>query len=92
MTEWLHAAALLILLAAALGLFLIMSQRSAADLMMAVQLLGTAGAAIALLASVVLETPAMADVALMIAVLAAFSATALTLSGLNDAPEPGGEP
>lgn len=92
MTEWLHGAALLVLLAAAIGLFRIRSQRSAADLMMAVQLLGTAGAAIALLASVALETPAMADVALMIALLAAFSGTALALSGPTAAPVPGADP
>lgn len=77
MAEALTAAAGLVLAIVAIGLARLLRGPSAADRMMAVQLLGTGGAAVALLLSVATFTPAIIDVALTLAVLAAFAAAAL---------------
>ena len=63
-----------VLATVALGLFGISRRSSAADLVMAVQLLGTGGTAILLLLAVATATPSVIDVALMLALLAAFAA------------------
>ncbi|MFK8249872.1 monovalent cation/H+ antiporter complex subunit F [Ancylobacter terrae] len=77
MAEALTAAAGLVLTIVAIGLARLLRGPSAADRMMAVQLLGTGGAAVALLLAVATATPAIVDVALTLAVLAAFAAAAL---------------
>jgi multicomponent Na+:H+ antiporter subunit F len=58
----------------ALGLFRIFCGPTDVDRMMAVQLLGTGGVAVLLLLAVGAEIPAIVDVALMLALLAAFVA------------------
>jgi multicomponent Na+:H+ antiporter subunit F len=85
MADVLTGAAVLILAATGLALLRMLSRRNRRDLMMTVQLLGTAGAAIVLLLSVGLATPAMSDVAVMLVLLAAFSATAFTIPSTAEA-------
>jgi multicomponent Na+:H+ antiporter subunit F len=73
MPEFLFAAAALVLLLTGIGLARMLWGPSPADRMMAAQLLGTGGGAIAS------GTTAMIDIALTLALLAAFAAVALTL-------------
>lgn len=80
MHDFLFVAATLVLLTTALGLFGIARRSSTADLIMAVQLLGTSGTAILLLLTVATASPQVGDVAVMLAVLAAFSAVAFSRS------------
>jgi multicomponent Na+:H+ antiporter subunit F len=79
MNEFLFAAAALLLLLTGLGLARMLWGPSPADRMMAAQLLGTGGGAIALLIATASGTPAIVDVALVLALLAAFAAVALSL-------------
>jgi multicomponent Na+:H+ antiporter subunit F len=79
MTEFLYAAAALILLMTGLGLMRMLWGPSPADRLMAAQLLGTGGAAMALLIAIASGTTAIIDIALTLALLAAFAAVALTL-------------
>jgi multicomponent Na+:H+ antiporter subunit F len=76
MTDFLVGVAAFVLAMVALGLYRILRGPAEADRMMAVQLLGTGGVAVLLLLTVAAETPAIADVALMLALLAAFAAVA----------------
>jgi multicomponent Na+:H+ antiporter subunit F len=55
-----------------------------ADRMLAVQLLGTGGVGLLLLLSALLNTPALLDVALVLALLAAVAAAAITRRELGD--------
>jgi multicomponent Na+:H+ antiporter subunit F len=80
MTDFLFVMATLVLATVALGLFGISRRPSSADLIMAVQLLGTSGAAILLLLAAATATPSIVDVALMLALLAAFAAVAFVRS------------
>jgi multicomponent Na+:H+ antiporter subunit F len=76
MASFLLAAAGFVLTMVALGLSVILRRQAAVDQMMAAQLLGTGGVAILLLLGVATETPAIADVALLLALFAAFAAVA----------------
>lgn len=76
MPEILFGAALFILGTIAVGLVRILYSRQAADCMMAAQLVGTGGVAILLLLAVATDTPSIVDVALMLALLAAFASVA----------------
>jgi len=71
--------ALFILAVNAISLFRVLRARAGIERMMAVQLLGSGGAAMALLLGAALKSPPMADVALLLVLLAAFSGTAFTL-------------
>lgn len=76
MPEILFGAALFILGTIAVGLVRILYSRQSADCMMAAQLVGTGGVAILLLLAVATDTPPIVDVALMLALLAAFASVA----------------
>lgn len=68
------------LAAVALGLFRVFRGPSGADRMMAAQLLGTGGVAVLLLLAVATEIPAVSDVALVLALLAAFASAAFVMN------------
>jgi multicomponent Na+:H+ antiporter subunit F len=70
--------ALLLLVSMAAGLVRVVIGPSPADRMMAAQLLGTSGIAILLLLSAALDVPALTDVGLIFALLAAVSVAAFT--------------
>lgn len=77
-TSVLLASTLLLLLTLAFGLVRAMIGPSLQDRMLSVQLLGTGGVAVLLLMSTLLAAPALIDVALVLALLAAVAAAALT--------------
>ncbi len=79
MAEFLYVTAALLLLLTGLGLARMLWGPSPADRMMAAQLVGTGGGAIALLIATASGATAMIDVALVLALLAAFAAVALSL-------------
>lgn len=87
MAEFLLAAALLVFLTMLAGLIRVLRGPSVADRIMAAALLGTAGIAVLLLAGVATGVPALADLALTLAVLAAFASVAMA----RTAPRPDGE-
>lgn len=58
------------------------------DRMLSVQLLGTGGVAMLLLLAVMMRTPALLDVALVLALLAAVSAVAVTRRGASPRSKP----
>jgi multicomponent Na+:H+ antiporter subunit F len=70
--------ALLLLITMAAGLVRVIIGPSPADRMMAAQLLGTSGIAVLLLLSAALSIPALIDVGLIFALLAAVSVAAFT--------------
>jgi multicomponent Na+:H+ antiporter subunit F len=76
MASFLFGAAVFALAMVALGLFRVLHGPAEADRMMAAQLAGTGGVAVLLMLSVATETPAIVDVALMLALLAAFASVA----------------
>jgi len=76
MINYLYAAAAFILAMVALGLLRVFYGPAEADRMMAVQLLGTGGVAVLLIVGVAAAVPAVVDVGLMLALLAAFVAVA----------------
>ena len=76
MTEFLFGASAFVLAMVALGLIRILRGPGDADRMMAAQLLGTGGIAALLLLGVATREAAIADVALTVAVLAAFASIA----------------
>lgn len=80
MREFLLGTAGFVLLMVALGLVRILRGPTNADRMMAAQLLGTGGIAVLLLAAGS-GLPAAADVALILALLAAFASVAFVKSG-----------
>lgn len=82
MTDVYLGIASFILAMVALGLLRTVRGPGAADRMMSAQLLGTGGVALLLLAAVATATPSIVDVALLLALLAAFAAVAL----VRDAP------
>ncbi len=89
MAEFLFGAATVILLIVAVGLFRLLRGPGDADRLMAVQLLGTGGIALVLLIGVATATPAMVDVALTLALLAAFAGVALVRAvTMNRPPDP----
>jgi multicomponent Na+:H+ antiporter subunit F len=76
MASFLTGAACLVLAATALGLVRILRGPADADRMMAAQLLGTGGVAALVLLAAAVQSPAIIDVALMLALLAAFASVA----------------
>jgi multicomponent Na+:H+ antiporter subunit F len=76
MAEFLGAASGFVLLMVALGLLRILRGPGDADRVMAAQLLGTGGIAALLLMGSAAAEPAIVDVALILALLAAFAAIA----------------
>ena len=92
MADFLVAAASLVLATVALGLVRIMRGPGDADRMMAAQLLGTGGVAILLLLGSGLDLPAAADLALTLALLAAFASVAFARAGAGRNGEPGSPP
>ena len=76
MPDFLLAAAIFVLATVALGLVRILRGPAAADRMMAAQLFGTGGIAALLLLGVATEANAVIDVALVLALLAAFASVA----------------
>ena len=81
MDEFLFAAASLILITGAVGLFRVLSGPAEADRMMAAQLVGTGGVAVLLLISAATHMPPVVDVAVMLALLAAFASIGFVNSG-----------
>jgi multicomponent Na+:H+ antiporter subunit F len=78
MTLFLTAATAAVLITLALGLVRVLLGPSTADRMLAGQLIGTAGVGSLLLMSSALDEPALIDVALVLALLAAVAVAALT--------------
>jgi len=80
MPDFLLAAAVFVLATVALGLVRILRGPEDADRMMATQLFGTGGIAALLLLGVATEANAVLDVALTLALLAAFASVAFVQS------------
>jgi multicomponent Na+:H+ antiporter subunit F len=80
MSSFLFGAAVFVLAMVALGLLVILQRPADVDRMMAAQLLGTGGVAILLLLAVATETSPITDVALTLALFAAFAAVAFVRS------------
>ena len=80
MSGFLLSVALFVLATVALGLIRVLAGPSAADRVMAIQLLGTGGVAATLLIAVATGATAAIDVALTIALLAAFAVVAFVLA------------
>lgn len=87
MPEFLLAASAFVLATVALGLVRILYGPGDADRMMAAQLLGTGGVAALLLLGVATAEAAIADVALTLALLAAFASIAFVRATASDAPD-----
>jgi multicomponent Na+:H+ antiporter subunit F len=88
MPEFLLGAAGVVVALVALGLVRILRGPGDADRMMAAQLLGTGGAAALLLAGAAIGEDSVADVALTLALLAAFASVAFVRYAAEDG-EPG---
>lgn len=80
MTDFLFLAACFVMAMVALGLIGIAARGPGVDLILAVQLIGSGGTAILLLLAVATATPPVIDVALILALLAAFAAVAFVAS------------
>ena len=80
MADALTLAAVLVLATVAAGLARVLAGPSRIDRMMAVQLLGTGGVAVLLLLAVAGDSEALVDVALTLALLAAFASIALAVT------------
>ncbi len=78
MSELLSVSALCLMLSLFLGLLRVLRGPGAGDRMLATQLIGTAGVGVLLVMSLSLNQPAMIDVALILALLAALAAAAFT--------------
>ena len=91
MPSLLLGASLFVLLTVALGLFAILRRSADVDRLMAVQLLGTGGVAILLLLAVASETPPVVDVAVMLALFAAFAVVAFVRDASRASREARGE-
>jgi multicomponent Na+:H+ antiporter subunit F len=76
MTSFLFGAAGFVLAMVALGLVRIFRGPAPADRMMGAQLIETGGVAVLLLLAVATKTPAVVDVALVVALLGAFASVA----------------
>ena len=87
--DFLLAAAVFVLVMVALGLVRILRGPTDADRMMATQLFGTGGIAALLLLGVATEANAVLDVALILALLAAFASVAFVRSA---SPSEGDDP
>ena len=78
MNAFLAVAALLLLLTLGAGLIRVLLGPTPSDRLMAAQLMGTTGIAILLLLAPVVRVPALVDVALVFALLAAVAVAAFT--------------
>ena len=78
MSELLAVSALCLMLSLFLGLLRVLRGPGAGDRMLATQLIGTAGVGVLLVMSLSLNQPALVDVALILALLAAVAAAAFT--------------
>jgi multicomponent Na+:H+ antiporter subunit F len=78
MTELFLLSALGLMLSLFLGLLRVLRGPGVGDRMLATQLIGTTGVGMLLLLSVLLNQPALLDVALILALLAAVAAAAFT--------------
>jgi multicomponent Na+:H+ antiporter subunit F len=78
MPELLAISALGLMLSLFLGLLRVLRGPDPGDRMLAAQLIGTTGVGVLLLLSVLLSQPALIDVALILALLAAVAAAAFT--------------
>lgn len=78
MRELLAISALGLMLSLFLGLLRVLRGPDPGDRMLAAQLIGTTGVGVLLLLSVLLSQPALIDVALILALLAAVAAAAFT--------------
>jgi multicomponent Na+:H+ antiporter subunit F len=87
MANFLFGTAGFVLATVAVGLFRVLHGPAEADRMMAAQLAGTGGVAVFLMLSVAAETPSIVDVALMLALLAAFASVAFVRSARNSETE-----
>ncbi len=86
MTEFLLGAALFVLATVALGLVRILRGPGNADRMLAAQLLGTGGVASLLLLGVANGVNAVGDLALLLALLAAFASVAFVTGAQGPGP------
>jgi multicomponent Na+:H+ antiporter subunit F len=84
MNDFLFAAATALLLAIAASFIRIAYGPTPADRMLGAQLAGSCGAAVLLLLAVASETPAVIDVALILALLAAFAIVAFVKAATPD--------
>jgi multicomponent Na+:H+ antiporter subunit F len=84
MSEFLAGASAFIVAAVALGLLRVLRGPAEADRMMAAQLLGTGGVAALLLLAEATGSPAAVDMALTLALLAAFASVALVKGAMAD--------
>lgn len=91
MSEFLLVAAALVLAMVALGLVRIMRGPGDAERMMAAQLLGTGGVAVVLLLATATGIEAAVDVALTLALLAAFASIAFYKGAPDRSVDDGGE-
>jgi multicomponent Na+:H+ antiporter subunit F len=94
MAEFLLAAAVLVIASVAVGLLRLLYGPEAADRMMAAQLLGSGGIAGLLLLGAATSMQAAVDVALTLALLAAFASAAFVKAAMESdttAPEDGAE-
>lgn len=89
MTSFMIAMAGFILATVALGLVRILRGPARADRMMAVQLFGTGGVAVLLLLAVANGKAAVVDVALLLALLAAFASAAFVMTSSGEEPSGG---
>jgi multicomponent Na+:H+ antiporter subunit F len=89
MADFLLAAAAFALAMVAIGLLRLLRGPTEADRMMAAQLLGTGGSAMLLLVAVATSAPAVVDVALVLALLAAFASAAFVASAGPEEDEAG---
>ena len=78
MSEILMTSAIVIMLSLLLGLIRVLIGPGTANRMMATLLIGTSGVGLLLVLSQILEQPALIDVALILALLAAVAAAAFT--------------
>ena len=88
MAEFLLAAAAFVVVMVALALVRVLRGPGAADRMMATQLLGTGGIAAVLLLGAATGEDAASDVALTLALLAAFASFAFVKAQSTTAPDP----
>jgi multicomponent Na+:H+ antiporter subunit F len=87
MTSFLFGAAGFVLATVALGLVRILRGPLPADRMMGVQLIETGGVAVLLLLAAARKTPAVVDVALVVALLGAFASVAFVGSAASSETE-----
>jgi multicomponent Na+:H+ antiporter subunit F len=85
MSDFLLVAAILLLLTLLAGLFRALRGPSLEDRLTSILLLGTGGVALLFILSVVLPASALIDVALVLALLAAVVAAAMTRREVDDA-------